>query len=345
VNTAPQPLVTGAHVVDTNKHYDPIAAVILEYCPNAPRRLWTDEVQEFTRSAVSDINPRNQSEAGKYLAAVAYLAIWITDVACLPLTRDVVFNGQTIDAYVAKALSDYTDIRRRLTRLRLLQVASELGQFDPARRDRPRQRLGPLTRELGFAPYTAAEIIRFRNQGATRSTAHRRHNWMVVLALAAGCALSCTDILHLLTTDIELNDSHITIHVRGPRARSVICGSEWEADIRALLKSPLVGDHPLVIDYDDARGPGDPSTGRPKIASSFIRSFIARSADDPSAQFSVERLRTTWIVRHLEAHTDPVALIAALGDKSFSGLTRLMSYVRVPDEAELIAMFRGEARQ
>jgi integrase len=344
MNTPPQPLVTGAHVVDTNAHRDVIAAAIANYHPEVPNRLWSDEVQEFTRSAVTDFAPATVGEARSFMSVVAHLAIWTVDVACESLERDVVFNGQNIDAHITNATKHNKADQRRLKRLRLLRFAAQLDKFEPERRER-RRNLGPRGRSLGYTPYTPAELVRFRNQGSTRSTAHRRRNWMVLLSLAAGCALTATEIVHLRASDVQIETSHVAVHVRGNRARTVICRAEWEDDIRAFMQFPNLGEYLLAIDYvAEHAGQGSLVTGRPNVPSAFVETFLKRSADDPKARFSVERLRTTWIVSHLEEHTDPVSLIRTLGDKAFSSLTRVMPYVRTPDEAEMISMFRGGAR-
>jgi integrase len=341
VNTPTQPLVTRAHLVDTNAQLVAIETAIAKYSPEAPDRLWNGEVQEFTRTAITDFGPINTAEARKAMNVVAHLAMWTRHVACQPLTRNVVFGGQHIDAYITHATAGKSADRRRLIRLRVLRIASELHNFDPERRER-RRKLGPTTRVGGFSPYTPAEIIRFRNQGATRSTAHRRHNWMVILSLAAGCALSVTEIVYLRNEDIELGDGFVRVHVQGERSRTVICRAEWEDDIRAFMSAPNTGEFPLVVDYvAEHAGQGDPETGRPKTPSKFIETLIKKAADDIRGRFSVERLRSTWIVQHMDERTHPVALIGALGDKGFSTLARLMPYVRELDEDELIAMFRG----
>jgi site-specific recombinase XerD len=330
-----------SHIVDTNRPSGFIREAIAKYQPETPSRLWNDAVQEFTRSAVTDFAPYNVVEAGKNMSAVAHLALWTTHVACHSLKRDVVFDDQNIDAYISSATKDKSADRRRLLRLRLLRIASELHDFDPARRER-RRNLGRNTTG-GYAPHSAAEIIRFRNQGATRSTAHRRHNWIVLLSLAAGCALRPAEIVYLRTDDIELADNHVAVHVKGERARTVICRAEWEDDIRAFMNNPAIGKFPLIIDYVGKHaGQGDPLTGRPVTPSAFIETLVKKAADDTDARFSVERLRTTWIVAHLEEGTDLLALLRAIGDKSFSALTRVARYAHEPEADELITMFRGE---
>lgn len=341
VNKPKSTLENKLHAVDTNRQLITIDAAIAKYRPETPGRLWNDAVQEFARSAVTDYGAPTVGEARKMLTASAHLTIWTTDVACFPLERHVVFHGQNIDAYITSATKDKTADQRRLLRLRLLRIAAQLDKFDPARRER-RRRLGRKNTG-GYAPYTPGEVIRFRNQGTTRSTEHRRHNWMVLLSLAAGCALRPSEIVYLRTSDIELADTHIAVHVRGDRARTVICRAEWEDDIRTFMAFPRIDEFPLIIDYvREHSGQGDPKTGRPVTPSAFIETFLKKAADDTAAQFSVERLRTTWMVTHLEERTDPVALLRAIGDKAFSTLTRLLPYIRERDEAELIDMFRGE---
>lgn len=321
------PLEGDSHVVYSNSQIgDDVAAIIKNFTPMMPKRLWNDAVAEFTRSAVTDFAPNSSAEASIYMSVVSRLASWTVEVACNPLERRVVFDGRQIEAYVSRGLTGRSPSKTRAVRLQLLRIAAELQTFDPDRRDAGKQpRIDP------FAPYTSAEIVRLRSQGNTRSTPLRRHNWMTLLALGAGCALNTTEIVGLLVEDIELAAGAIRVHVRGKRARSVICLADWEAEIGNLLMSPLVSTHLFV------------KTERPQHPPMYVGRFINTVAKR-GERFTVERLRSTWIAGHLQAGTDPVALMHAVGVKSFSTFERLVPYISMPSDDVLTTQFRREAR-
>jgi integrase len=291
-----------------------------------PKRLWNDAVAEFTRSAVTDFAPRTEAEASQSMSIVARLASWTIEVACLSLERRIVFDGRQIETFVARGLPGLRASTLSGLRRQLLRVAAELAAYDPARRDAGRKALS-----AHIAPYPPAEIVRFRSQGTTRSTALRRHNWMVLLSLAAGCGLTTPEIVGLRVEDIEASADHIRVHVRGHRPRSVVSLAGWESDIRGLLTSSMLESHLLIKDF------------RPNDPNHYVTAFLMNSSKG-AEKFMVERLRSTWLVEHLRGGTDPFALMRAAGVKSFSTFERLVDYIpQLPDNDDsLVSMFRRE---
>lgn len=299
-----------------------MAGVIRDYTPLAPKRLWNEDVQKFTRDAVTAIAPVSENEASMYMRAIAGLAIWSVHIACQPLEQDVVFNGAHIDSYIRRGGLRMAPAQLRNLRLRLLRAASELSVYDPDRRD-----FGKSVASKGWEPYTPKEIIRIRSLGASRSTARRRHNWMTIVSLATGCALKTTEIIDLPVDAIRADADGVHVTVRGKRPRTVTCLASWEDDVKALIESPLVGDYVLI----HAERPTNPAL--------YIRQF-QRAAARPEEHFQVERLRSTWIATHLQARTPVLPLMHALGAKSLSTIERLEQFIPVPDDAAIAAYFR-----
>ncbi|MBB5643056.1 tyrosine-type recombinase/integrase [Cryobacterium roopkundense] len=325
MTNTPLALGNGNHAGYSNTQNGIAATLTIQnYAPMLPKRLW-NPVADFTRSAVTDFAPLNGREASKVMGHLARLAIWTIDVACQPLQRDIVFNGRHIEAFISNGSIGLTEYGNRCRRSLLLRVASELANFDPLRRDS-----GKKPHTDSFAPYTAAEIVRFRSQGSTRSTALRRHNWTVLLSLAAGCALTTSEIVGLKVENVSISRDSVRVAIRGDRARTVVCLEAWEADIRELLSSPLVSDYLFV------------KAERPKIPPMYVTNFL-RTVAHGGEQFTVERLRSTWMLGHLEAGTAPVAVMQMVGVKSFSTFERLIPYVTAPSPAAHTAMFRRAA--
>jgi hypothetical protein len=55
----------------------------------------------------------------------------------------------------------------------------------------------------------------------------------------------------------------------------------------------------------------------------------------------VSRLRSTWIVHHLNNNVNPLAITKALGLDSFRTLDRFIPYLETPTDEELVVMFTG----
>lgn len=319
------PIGNTSHSVYTNRqNRESVNDRIKNFTPMMPKRLWNDAVAEFTRSAVTDFAPNTPAEARNCMSDVARLASWTSHVACHPLERRIVFDGRQIDAFIARGLDGLSSSSVRMARLRLLRIAAELETYDPIRRD-----AGKKAHSAPFAPYTPEEIVRFRSQGETRSTPVRRHNWLTLLALGAGCGLAASEIVGLTRDDVEVGRDSIRVRVGGDRARSVTCLAAWEADVRHLIISPLVDAHLIVKEV------------RPTDASHYVTVFLV-NASKGAERFTVERLRSTWLVEHLRGGTEPFALMAAAGVKSFSTFERLVDYFPAPSEDRLTAMFRRE---
>ncbi|MCU1447472.1 hypothetical protein, partial [Cryobacterium sp.] len=82
---------------------------------------------------------------------------------------------------------------------------------------------------------------------------------------------------------------------------------------------------------------------RPIHPTHYVTIFLT-NASKGAEKFTVERLRSTWLVEHLKGGTEPFALMAAAGVKSFSTFERLAEYVPLPSGDRLTAMFRRDFR-
>jgi len=299
-----------------------VNGVIRNYTPRTPKRFWNDDVQEFTRSAVTELDPKSEADARAYLGNVSRLAIWTINIACLPLRRDIVFAAGNIDKFLHDRKAVHTAKSLNSMRLRLYQIGRELGTNVPPAASKGKRSSGEVV-----APYTAPEMVRFRNQGATRSTPSRRHNWMTLLALAAGCGLNSIEIMALPVSSIRFDADAVRVIVDGPRPRTVICLEVWEEDLRQVAASPLV-DHYVFVKAE-----------RPTYANIFVPRYVIRAANEGRA-FNVERLRATWIVTHLNAGTPLFALVRAMGQKDIGTFSRFERFVDDLDVDAHTAAFR-----
>lgn len=318
----PAPLDGSNHPVYSNPQMAmDISSAIRRYTPQKmARHLWSEEMAEFTRTAVTDFGPLNGLEAGTYMRSLAGLLIHTVRVKCEPLERKVVFDGRNIDGY-------YADVLKRKasgaeTRLRLLRLASELHVFDPDRRDAGAKRTAKT-----FAPYMSIEIVRLLSQGRSRSTPKRRHNWQSLVALGAGFGLTAVEAVNLKASDIVDRISHLEARVAGTRPRVVICLSDWEDRLRTLLTSELITDYVIV------------TLNRPNALNSWTAQYIADMSSWDTG-FSMARLRATFVVKHLEAGTSPIHLIRMLGVKQFSTIERLLPFATVASVEESAALLR-----
>lgn len=288
-------------------HRAAVASLIASYKPiMIPRARWA-AIAEFTRSAVTDFNPRHQAEARLVLFGIARIADWTHHTAGHPLRREIVLDPRNIDDYIKRGYPVAEQARKNIVRNYLHMLSLELGHGDEARR-----RARPTKTVDKFAPYTPREYVDFRLTGRTASTPLRQHVWSTVLALGAGFGITTPEIFEATPTDILEDARGLVLRVRG---RNVICLPEWEREVDTALtrrrnNERLVTDEPLH----------DPPT--------YLHTTL-RYADSTFNQnrYVVERLRTTWIVRHLEAQTPTQAIMRALGVSTTKPIERCLPYV------------------
>ena len=310
------------HSAYSNHHLSKeVAFRIANFTPNAPKSLWSEDVQRFTRAAVSDFAPVNEDEAARYISAVAWLTMWSVEPGGLPLDRTVIFSAANRRRFLAHGYTSRGAKGKAGVSYLLERIAAYLLTFNPAR---PGVRV-PKPAEP-FAPYSSAEIARFRSQTMTRSTALQRARWRALLTLGAGLALSVAEIMLAEVSDVEDRGDHLVMHVGGEE-RSVVCLAAWESELRALLSDPEVD----TFLY--------PKRVRPKKPAFQAKQFIGIAAN-PGEGFQIERLRSTWIVAHVNAGTPLVPLMESLGVKSLSTLERLAPFYAQPSDEELVTAFR-----
>jgi integrase len=278
---------------------------------------------EFTRAAVTDFGPINGSEASVYMRCLSRLVIHTVRVQCEPLEREVVLDSANIDSYFAATFDSFrkrTDARN--VRLRLFRLAGKLHEVDVSLRDS-----GPGYVARTRAPYSSREVIRLISQGRTRSTRRRRHNWQMLVALGLGCGLSAVEAMELRREDIVLLPAHVEVRPKGDRARTVICMSEWDSRLTTLVTSDTMTDFAIT------------TKNRPDDPSGWVGHQISQMASWDTG-FTMDRLRSTFIVTHVQAGTSPIHLLKMLGMKSFETIERLLPWVDFPSVEQSAATLR-----
>jgi hypothetical protein len=294
---------------DTYNQSDAVASTIANYSPSMiPRARW-ETVAEFTRSATTDFNPRRPAEARDVLFGVGRLSDWTTQVAGHPLDRRVVFDPRNIDDFVKRGYPVAESTRRAVVRHYLHRVSAELGYGNEERR---RARTKPTGDPL--APYTPLELADFRMTGRTASTPKRKRNWSAALALGAGFGVKTTEMFTLRPEHIAVGNGAPVLTVPKDE-RQVVCLPEWEGDVLAAIS-----DRP-------AREPIFNFDGTIPDPSSYLTKFLGQVAVNRNHSFTVDRLRTTWIVRHLSAGTPVQAILRGLGAESTRPVDRCLKYV------------------
>jgi len=276
------------------------------YEPTLSTFVWLS-IKDFVDDVIADVAGRTDYDAAQLYAAVSRLVAWTWQRAGLPLDRRQVFALTTIERFIDSGLPQYrTAAGRNTIRSRLLRV-SELA-LPPSKDGRT---LRPLGGSDPTSPYSMAETITLRSWAARQATKARRSNAAALIALGMGAGLGNLEIAALRARDVDVDDLGLLVHVSGDRPRVVPLLREWETGLAAHVKLLGAGDwlfrqHRTGDDHN------------------VIGNFVAK--DPLPFALQTRRMRSSWIVRHLEMGTPPILLMHSAGVSSLEALDRFVRF-------------------
>lgn len=296
-----------------------------QYVPALPASQWA-EIADFVRAAVLDADPNRVDTAKNWLNSVAYLVAWATDSGTCTLDRAEVFSSRTIDLYIRG--SEFPNSHTRGTvRSRLYDIADRL--IGPQDRTVEAKR---HSRSKTPAPYSAREVAQLRSLMAGQSTDYRRQNLGALLGLCAGAGLRAGEVSALLAEDVLVGPDGIALSVRGARPRTVAVLTEWEDVLFEAVEVSQTG----VPFFLPERVVLDSNKALTKMTASLRATTV---------RVQTGRLRSTWIVRHLNAGTHFPTLLRGAGLNSQSNLNGYLPFVDVlPDEVAFAALRNGGSK-
>ena len=178
------------------------------------------------------------------------------------------------------------------------------------------------------SPYTPAEQRALVGWIKGLSTAHMRAGATALMGMGFGAGLISREMAAARASWVHEERSGLVLGVEGDRLRRVPVVSRWEWALRRALELAH-GGHLFIAGQD----PEDS-----KRVSKFVESL--RRGRGP--KLSVERLRVTWIIEHLQSGVPLNVLVDAAG-VSGEHLGRYASHLE-PLEAELADRWlRGNA--
>lgn len=300
----------------------------------------TPEGAAFTRDTVRDAlltapQPVSREWVSQTLACVGGLATWVHNEG-EPLTREHVFDPDTWLRYLngptgATHLDKYT---RRNYRLRYDKLAGALlgSQREVIRGRKPvgqPDALMPLTHQQETDLWVWS-------QGLRPASVRQRIQGLIVTGLGIGARRR--DFITIRSRDVT-RDFH-GVRVALPEststgdaivpARTVTCSGQWEDRLWALAQS-IPDDHFLAAPWRNT----EPDR---RSVDATMRNAINNDAAAPPLDFSIESLRNTWLLRHVEAGT-PIPLLKEQG-----GLLTTVTLDKLVPFAAPLALQQAAAR-
>jgi integrase len=271
-------------------------------------------VREFVNAAVTACAGKTAYDKLDLKIAVTKLAAWARTHAGYPLDNTVLFRREVIANFIATGATEYRPAARGNLRSQLFRMSEILLPAHAVRRLRPLPPSDPTR------PYTPQEIALLRVWANTESTSARVANANVLLALGIGGGLSASEIGNVRVEDLLVDELGVIVRVTGERAREVPVVHAWEGALRvraATLSSERFA-------FRENHG---------KFYPNLVSNFVARShVIGPLPQ--TQRMRTTWIVHHLERGTPVKALLQAAGVESLEAFTRYVTFLPSLENSE-----------
>jgi hypothetical protein len=258
----------------------------------------------------------------KALAVLAGFAAWI-DREGYPVTVSCLGDRTLVERYVSSLVDEVPDSTRATRRAVLRRVARRLDPNpSPAPESIAYRRVKP--------PYEGWEIARYLGAAEAQPTEARRRSARAVLALGLGCGLDRVDLAWVRGTDISVSRAGVKVSVGGgPRPRQIASLNNYAELLRECART--AGERLMI---------GGATLGRHNVTTPGLD----RLADDRSIPRLVPaRLRSSWLVHHLNLATPLAVLLPAAGLKSSRSLDDLLEYARPIPDPDRERMLRGAA--
>jgi hypothetical protein len=289
---------------------------------NLPPELW-EQIRPQVQAWLAAAKPPTRSVESAWRNAVTQLLVFCIDHG-LSTEAAVAFSPPVVEHFIAVGCAHLNRGTRTNYRGQLRTVGERvLGPEACPGRTVPIRGSDPAS------PYSAAEQASLVAWANGLSTGFKRHNAKALLVLGLSAGLSSLDISVLVGTDVVVGDHGVVIEVPGPNRRSVPVLRRWEADVAEL--AALCGERPMF------------RSARERINRKDISNFLESCRESEAPKLSVQRLRVTWIVHHLAAHTPVRALLPAAG-VSAKQLARYYRFVPSPTVEEAHAALREAGR-
>jgi hypothetical protein len=291
---------------------------LASYRPRGIDEPTWSSIRFFVRDCGSRLPSSGWSSTTRNLRAVSRLSAWANSEG-IALEGELLLDPDTVERFVTHGLMD--DPSRATYRAVLRRIGPLLTEKAPWE-----PRSASLARRQVASPYTPDEIEVLALDAGRQRTDARIRAAKALLALGAGAGLDGRWVARVTAEDISVHGSVVLVNVGKPSPRSVPILAHWESEVVQLASK--AGDQFLV---------GGSSTSRNRA------SFVAASFESPLGhpRLSAARLRSTWLVWHLNAGTRLPELAAAAGLQGVTVVSDLLSAVPPMSEQDAQLHLRG----
>lgn len=294
-----------------------------------PRGVSLDDwqkVREFVVDAMADYYRKDSDSLTRrhlvhVTGIVTRLVVQAHCVHSYNLDREMVFDHRMIESFVAG--ESVTKRVKGLHRSHLMSIGRKLNPTWAGDTGAPRYGNRPAS-----CPYTPQEIQSLIFWSKGRPTDYAKISVQVVIALGLGAGLRPGEIATLKASDVLVTEHGVFVYPRGYRGappREVVVMREFEK----LIASAVDG------------LPPDSFVAFPQRTSDsveLITKYSLRYGNPIDVQFSLPRLRATWVVMQMVAGIPDAVICSAAG---MADLQHYKKYRPQLDESCFTGVFRG----
>lgn len=238
-----------------------------------------------------------------------------------PVETATLTDLELIERYVQVGMAGQAEATRATRRSTLRSISARVSP------DVPRPEM--IAYRRARAPYEAWQVARFLELAAAQPTLARRRSCTALLALGLGCGLDRQDLAWVRGTDVTNGPGGaVTVIVSGgPRPRSVVALGDYAPLIASCAARQ--GERLLIGGWE---------RGRHNVTTPVLERMVT---DQRLPRVVPSRLRSTWLVRHLNLRTPLAVLLPAAGLQSSRTLDDLLRYADAVGDDAAAALLQG----
>ena len=278
-------------------------------------------VEHFVEAMSVDLGLGNGSSDCRTRRQLLRLTQWATAEG-MALDREVILDPDAVERFVASLFEERSAATYRAVLRRVGPLLTKRAPWEPRAQAIPRRQLAP--------PYEYDEVSMLIDDAIDQPSWSRQRAAIAFLTLGLGAGLDGRWVTRVAASHVRLEGDAVTVEVGEPSPRRVVCLITWEEQLLGLAATAQ-GDEFLV---------GGHSTSKNRTAELTAR--LAVPTGHP--RLSPARLRSTWLLWHLDAGTRLPELCRAAGLHGTQVLGDLLAYADPVCELHAAEMLRAPGR-
>lgn len=278
-------------------------------------------VDYFVGEVARDVGLGDRAADRRSRRLIARLAQWATAQG-VPLERELIFDPDTVERFFEIGLANDRSAATYRSVLRAIgPKITKSAPWEPRPKAVKRRQLAK--------PYSSSELKVLFGDAADQPSANRRQAAEAFLLLGLGAGLDGRWVARVRSVDVSRRGEAVVVGVGAPAPREIVVRAEFEGALESLR--------------DRSRDPylvGGNSRSKNRTGH-LVASLHVPTGHPPLAP---ARLRSTWLLSHLDAGTRLPELCRTAGVAGTGVFADLLGFLEpIPDD-DAVAMLRMVGR-